>query len=608
MEGKYIMSIITNLYITCGVIYIIIGSVTLYNDLNNKLNKLFFVMCINLSFWALMFALRNRSLDATTASIFHLYSTFSWSIAHCLLLNFIMGLTHNGAFFKNKLNYLFFYSPAIFSSCLYFLEPLTAHNFVKVNFGWAIMSPMDRGFVWTHFFNLYYFSYMIAVIFLLFRWLKNSKMIRERKQAKLILITVFVAIVAGSITDIVLPTLGIPLIPSLGIVFVMMPMMGIWYSINKYKLMNLNPENFALEVLKIMNEGLIIVDYEGIIQDINYGALKLLGYKKDELINRAVTILLSDLSDVSKLTNCSSLEINIVKSNNEKLPILLSSSILQDEWGDSLGIVGIFQDISEIKLVQNKLIKSYDELEIKVVERTSELSLANKELEHEICVRIKMEEKIKILAYYDHLTGLPNRRLFNDRLNQCIIDAALIKKTLGVLFLDLDSFKRINDTMGHTKGDELLKMVSKKLISTLREGDTVCRVGGDEFLILVKNLEEEHYIEELSEKILDIFKEPFTISNHEFFMTTSIGGAIYPIDGTDTETLIKNADIAMYKAKEEGKNKYRICTELIKNRAFEEMKLTNSLYHSLEQNELELYYQPQVSAMTGEKLIQGRMY
>ena len=154
-----------------------------------------------------------------------------------------------------------------------------------------------------------------------------------------------------------------------------------------------------------------------------------------------------------------------------------------------MGLVGIFQDISEIKMVQEKLIKSYDELEIKVVERTSELSKANRELEHEINIRIDMEEKIKNLAYYDYLTGLPNKRLFNDRLNQCILDAVRKEKSLGVLFLDLDSFKRINDTMGHAKGDELLKMVSKRLTNILRESDTVCRVGGDEFLILIKDLE-----------------------------------------------------------------------------------------------------------------------
>ena len=328
--------------------------------------------------------------------------------------------------------------------------------------------------------------------------------------------------------------------------------------------------------------------------------LNFLGYEKIELKDKLVSILFAETTDVSILKNCNSFETEVLQKNNKKLPILLSSSILKDEWGDALGLVGIFQDISEIKMVQRKLIESYDELEIKVVERTSELSKANSELEHEICIRIDMEAKIKNLAYYDYLTGLPNKRLFNDRLNQCILDAPRKGKSLGVLFLDLDSFKRINDTMGHAKGDELLKMVSKRLTNTIRQSDTVCRVGGDEFLILIQDLENQSYIGNVSEKILDIFKKPFIIDNHELFVTTSIGGAIYPIDGYDVETLIKNADIAMYKAKDQGNNKFQLCTPIIKNSLVEEMKLTDSLYRALERNELELYYQPQINIISGE--------
>nr|WP_281418646.1 EAL domain-containing protein [Clostridium frigoris] len=351
--------------------------------------------------------------------------------------------------------------------------------------------------------------------------------------------------------------------------------------------------------MKIINEGLIIANQEGIIKEINNGALKLTGYEKNQLKDTLLTTLFSGKVELSKLTNCSSLEIEIVKSNSVKLPVLLSSSILKDKWGDILGTMSIFQDISEIRLVQKELMNSYEELETKVQDRTFELSKANKELEREICVRIEMEHKIIKLAYYDYLTGLPNKRLFRDRLNQCIINSARNEKALMVLFLDLDSFKRINDTRGHAIGDELLKAVSERITNTLREDDTVCRVGGDEFLVLVKNLEERH-IEKLSVKILNIFKKSFIINNHELFITTSIGGAIYPIDGEDVDTLIKNADIAMYKAKEEGKNKFRLCTSIIKDRIIEEMKLTNSLYHALERNELELYYQPQLSVVSGE--------
>jgi len=596
------MVILTALYFMCGIIYVVIGIFTLLNDSKNKLNRVFSVNCMNLAYWAFMTCLMNGSIGAETASDFYLYSTFSWATFYCLLLHYTVILTCKDAFLKRRFAYLIFYSPALLSIYLYFFQPDMAQNFVKTNLGWVYIASTDRGFIWTNFYTVYYFSYMIAVMFFLFKWWKDSKIIRERKQAKLILITIFVTIISGGIIDIVIPIFTRPFMPSVGIIFIVIPIIGIWYSIKKYKLMDLNPENFALEVLKIMSEGLIIANHEGIIKDINKGALKLLGYEKNQIKDKLISTLFSETIELSKLTNCSSLEIEIVQSDNNKLSVLLSSSILQDEWGDSLGIVCIFQDISGIKLVQQELMNSYDELEIKVDERTSELSNSNKDLEHEINARIDMEEEIKKLAYHDYLTGLPNRRLFIDRLNLSIFDAAENEKVIAVLFLDLDSFKRINDTMGHAKGDELLKMVSKRLKNTIKESDTVCRVGGDEFLILIQNIENKQYIRDISEEILGIFKEPFKINSNDLYVTTSIGGAIYPIDGQDVETLIKNADIAMYKAKEKGRNKFELCTAVIKDNLVEEMKLTTSLYKAIERNELELYYQPQVSLIT-EKII-----
>ncbi len=596
------MIILTTLYFLCGVIYVILGIFTLFNDSKNKLNKLFFIICISLAFWAFMFSLMNSSIDAKSASDFYLYSTFSWATFYCLFLHFIIILTDKEGFFKKQIAYLFLYCPALLSIYLYVFQPETAQNFTKTKLGWIYIASTDKGFIWTNFYNVYYFVYLMAVIFFLSKWWRNSEIIRERKQAKLILITTFIATMTGGVTDIVIPMVMVPFMPTIGIILTIIPITGIWYSIKKYKLMDLNPENFALEVLKIMSEGLIIANHEGRIKDINNGALELLGFEKKQIMDKLIGSLFSETIELSKLTNCSSFEIEIVQSNNNKSPVLLSSSILKDEWGDSLGIVCIFQDISEIKMVQQKLIKSHDELEIKVEERTSELSKSNKELECEINARIDMEGKIKKLAYYDFLTGLPNRMLFIDRLNQSILNTDRNKSVLGVLFLDLDSFKRINDTMGHAKGDELLKIVSKRLTNTIRESDTVCRVGGDEFLILIQNIDNDKCIIEVAEKILNIFEESFRIDGNDLYITTSIGGAIYPIDGVDVETLIKNADIAMYKAKEKGRNKFQLCTEVIKDSLIEEMKLTNSLYQAIERNELELYYQPQVSLIT-EKII-----
>ena len=140
---------------------------------------------------------------------------------------------------------------------------------MKTSSGWVILEAKGRGFIWTNFYNAYYFLYMAAVVFLLYNWWKNSKITRQREQAKVVLITMLFTIITGGITDIVLPAFNMLMIPSIGIILVIIPIIGIWYSIKKYKLMDLNPQNVALEVMKIMNEGLIISNHEGIIKEIS---------------------------------------------------------------------------------------------------------------------------------------------------------------------------------------------------------------------------------------------------------------------------------------------------------------------------------------------------
>lgn len=203
-------------------------------------------------------------------------------------------------------------------------------------------------------------------------------------------------------------------------------------------------------------------------------------------------------------------------------------------------------------------------------------------------------KKIKGLAYHDHLTELPNRMLFTAQLDHSIQQSQRTDKKLAVMFLDLDGFKMINDTMGHAVGDQILIDVAKRLAGTLRKSDVCARIGGDEFLVMIEQIEEDNAIELIGEKILLCFNAPFSIKNQDCFLTTSIGAAIYPTDGEAAETLIKNADIAMYQAKEKGKNQYVRCTPAMKTKVIETMKLSNSLYRALERNEFELYYQPQV--------------
>ncbi|GLI37072.1 EAL domain-containing protein [Geobacter hydrogenophilus] len=222
-------------------------------------------------------------------------------------------------------------------------------------------------------------------------------------------------------------------------------------------------------------------------------------------------------------------------------------------------------------------------------------------LEEEVEERSRAEERIRQMAYYDSLTGLPNRRLFNDRLRQSLALAQRHKRPLAVMFLDLDRFKLINDTLGHAVGDRLLMAVAKRLRNCCRrEGDTVARQGGDEFIINLSAISDVKDAFTVAQKIIDVFRTPFVIDGHELFITTSIGISVYPHDGRSGDALVKNADVAMYRAKEQGRNNCQLFAPEMNARAFERLSLENDMRRALERDEFVLHYQPKVNVEHGQ--------
>ena len=203
------------------------------------------------------------------------------------------------------------------------------------------------------------------------------------------------------------------------------------------------------------------------------------------------------------------------------------------------------------------------------------------------------------LAHHDILTGLPNRVLLEDRLQQAKALSHRINSPFAVLFLDLDRFKMINDTLGHSVGDELLRMVSARLKRTLRETDTVARIGGDEFIILLSSVSDRSDVAVLSDKILKSLTLPFKLRDHELFISTSLGVCMYPDDGQDTEEMMKKADIAMYHAKSLGRNNAQFYNDDMDQNASRRFIISNSLRRGLEQNEFRVYYQPKVDVASG---------
>ena len=244
------------------------------------------------------------------------------------------------------------------------------------------------------------------------------------------------------------------------------------------------------------------------------------------------------------------------KSGKTKI-VELTASPLHDDNGEIIGIIESAHDITELTQTQN-------------------------ELKHQ--------------AEHDFLTSLPNRVLFLDRLKQSIKHSARYKENIAVLFIDLDNFKDVNDSLGHGIGDILLKTVSTKLKGCLRQSDTVARLGGDEFAISIDHFHNIEVVTSVVQTIMETFKEPLQIENHQIYVTLSLGISIYPEDGNDSTTLIKNADTAMYKAKQNGRNNYQFYTPDMTEKALERIVLETQLRQSIVNNELEVYYQLQINA------------
>jgi diguanylate cyclase (GGDEF)-like protein len=253
-------------------------------------------------------------------------------------------------------------------------------------------------------------------------------------------------------------------------------------------------------------------------------------------------------------------------------------------------------------------------LSMKVEERTSQLSKRNEELSQAVKQVTETKNRLRKLAYYDSLTGLPNRRLFTEQLDLLLRLAKRNKETLALLFLDLDNFKRINDSLGHSSGDLLLREVAKRLARCIRESDVIAhyvepasqidvsRLGGDEFTVVLNQLDDHDSAAMVAQRLLDVLTQPITIEGHEIVVTPSIGIAIARSDATETQTvegLLKAADTAMYHAKSSGKNTFMFYSSDMDATGVERLELENALRKALENNDLQLHYQVQVDTLSG---------
>ncbi|EIJ41046.1 PAS domain S-box/diguanylate cyclase (GGDEF) domain-containing protein [Beggiatoa alba B18LD] len=325
----------------------------------------------------------------------------------------------------------------------------------------------------------------------------------------------------------------------------------------------------ATTIFDVAAEAIVVTDKTNTICAVNPAFSRITGYSKAEVLGKNPQFLSSGRHDVNFYRNMWQIlnqagqwqgEIWNRRKSGEIYPEWLTITKIEDETGDIFAFIAIFTDISKIK---------------------------------------QDEEQLWRQTNYDFLTGLPNNTLLNDRLSNALITAMREEHLVALLFIDLDHFKVINNTLGHAAGDLLLQKVAQRLLGCVTEMDTVARFSGDKFTIVLNSVEKEDEIAVIAENIIEQLTAPFELNGHSVFVGTSIGVTVYPTDANDADILLRNADIAMYRAKSLGPNVYQFFTSTMNEQIHTRMSLEHDLRHAIEREELELYYQPIVDLETG---------
>ncbi|WP_114418366.1 EAL domain-containing protein [Marinospirillum perlucidum] len=320
----------------------------------------------------------------------------------------------------------------------------------------------------------------------------------------------------------------------------------------------------AQKVIETSLDGIVITSPEGVIQAVNPSFTTLTGYSAEEAIGQTPALLSSGMH---------------------------SKDFYQEMW-QSLKKQGYWQGEIWNRRKNGEIYAEW--LTITAIRGPDQQILQFAAIFSDITDRKHKEERIHSLAYYDELTGLANRRLLIDRLELSLGAAKRHKHKMGILFLDLDLFKRINDTLGHQAGDEVLKEVARRLEANINEGDSVARLGGDEFTILVPEVETLHELEAEASRLIAAVTEPLTVLENSLVVSTSIGISIYPDDGDTAENLLKHADTAMYRAKDSGRNNYCFYNALMGERNYTDLALEHGLRKALDNQTLYVVYQPKI--------------
>jgi diguanylate cyclase (GGDEF)-like protein/PAS domain S-box-containing protein len=433
-------------------------------------------------------------------------------------------------------------------------------------YAWGYYPKFERGSVLFLVFFVAVLADVLRRLWAAYRGMPVASTRRKRTRALFIAF----AVGSGALVDFA-GAFGFPLYP-FGWVFILFFTIQCAHTITRYRLVDITPAFAARQIIDTMSDALLLLDREGVVRVANRAACVLFGFGEDVLVGMPASRvvpggdpLLRELESPGGPDGVRSLETPHVTPQGERRMLDLTASTLRAKSGEPLALVCVARDITD---------------------------------------RLRSEQEIRHLAYYDGLTGLPNRTFCKELIARAAVQAKRHGSVMAVLFIDLDEFKRVNDTLGHASGDQLLSAVAAAISRCTRKSDTlsrpgeedarsaVSRLGGDEFVVLLSEIALGEDALVVARRILSALSLPVSLGVQEVFISASIGVSLYPLDGEDAETLLKHADMAMYEAKRRGRNGVQFFAQSMNALAMQRMTLESELHKAIEREEFVLYYQP----------------
>ena len=528
LRDDNIKSILFAILCICFISYLFLGVYSYKKNKESKINVTFLILCISASLWAMGYAFMLISPNIKIANIWRIVAAIGWCFFYGIWISFVFYLNDTSK--KNstlKIQFIVYIAAIIFFISNLIGEP---SNVVSSEAYGFVDNLYINTFIGTVF-SIYITVLFIAGIVMMYFQMRNTKKNRVRKQMKTILITSLITFCLAATIDLLFPIFGIVVFPS-AIIIMSISMSGMWYAINKYKMMSISYELVSEYIFEAVNEPIFIVGEDFLIKNCNETSLNITGYNHKDLNQNPLDTIINfrkfNFSTIMQTGNVINIEIDLFRKNKEALICELTTTVISDEYKDVLGILILLHDVSGIK---------------KIAEIQKEYTF-----------------KLEKFVYYDSLTELSNRKKLRED-----VDILLDNKNekFAFLFIDLDKFKSVNDNYGHLAGDSILKTVAMRLKSIIRSTDTVYRIGGDEFIIILKNLKKIANAEKIAMEVLKTLSSAFTYNENQLFVGACIGISIFPEHGIDKDTLSKKADLAMYEVKHKGGNGYKIYSSLM---------------------------------------------